>query len=419
MKHVPALIARKRDGAELAPEDIDALLEGYARGDVAEYQMSALLMAICFRGLTDAELDRWTARLIDSGERWEWSGVPGVRVDKHSTGGVGDKVSLVLGPVVAELGLQVPMIAGRGLGHTGGTIDKVESIPGLRTALDREDCGRLLAEVGFAIGSQTARLAPLDGELYALRDVTATVESVPLIAASIVAKKVAEGLDALVLDVKVGTGAFLPEQDAASELAERMVDLAARLGLPAEAVLTRMDEPLGSAIGNALEVREAVETLRGNGPSDVVEITAELGARMLVLADSKSDIPRARERVASVLSGGAALERFRRWVAAQGGDPRVVDEPERLPAAPVRTEALAAADGYLQSLDAREIGLLVVELGGGRTRKGDSVDPSVGVVLDRKPGDAVTRGERLATVHAANSAAGAGAARRIAALARI
>ncbi|MFN2432389.1 MAG: thymidine phosphorylase [Gemmatimonadota bacterium] len=426
--HVPSVIGRKRDGEELRPDELDAVLEGYLAGEVPEYQMSALLMAIVFRGMTDAELDRWTRRLVDSGERWDWSPVEGAKVDKHSTGGVGDKVSLVLAPLAAALGLKVPMVSGRGLGHTGGTLDKLEVIPGLRTDLDRSDVARLLDEAGFAMGGQTAAFAPLDRELYALRDVTATVESVPLIAASIISKKVAEGLDALVLDVKTGSGAFLRERARAEELARRMIGLARRMGLRAEALLTAMDQPLGRAVGHALEVREALEALRGEGPEDLREVTVALTSRLLAMtarpaakatdggatSERRAGGPGGSAAIHRALEDGSALERFRRMVEGQGGDPRVVDDPGRLPAAPAVVEARAPAAGWVQRLDAREVGMLVLELGGGRRRKGDEIDLAVGVVLDRKVGDEVRPGERLARVHAASEAAAQRGARRLA-----
>jgi pyrimidine-nucleoside phosphorylase len=367
--------------------------------------MSAFLMAVCLRGLTDAELEHWTARLIDSGERWEWSGVPGPKVGKHSTGGVGDKVSLVLAPVVAALGLRMPKVSGRGLGHTGGTLDKAAAIPGLRVNLDHADVERLLLDAGFAIGGQTARFAPLDGRLYALRDVTGTVESVPLIAASIVSKKVAEGLDALVLDVKVGSGAFLADEAAGEDLARTMIRLAGRFGLRAEALLTSMEQPLGRAVGNALEVREAIDALRGAGPADLVEVVLALAVRLQVAAGVERDDEAARRRAAAALADGSALERFRRWIAGQRGDARVVDDPSRLAAAPVRREVRASRAGFVSRLDAREVGLLVVRLGGGRRTKADRVDPAVGVVLERKLGDPVAAGDLLATVHAASGPA--------------
>jgi pyrimidine-nucleoside phosphorylase len=414
--HTPALIARKRDGGELTGAELDALLDGYLADEVPDYQMAAFLMAVCLRGLTDAELERWTARLVESGERWDWSGVPGPKVGKHSTGGVGDKVSLVLAPVVAALGLRMPKVSGRGLAHTGGTLDKVKAIPGLRVNLRRSDVERLLLDAGYAIGGQTAEFTPLDGRLYALRDVTGTVESLPLIAASIVSKKVAEGLDALVLDVKVGSGAFLASEDAAVELARTMIRLSARFGLQAEAVLTSMEEPLGHAVGNALEVREAIGALRGEGPADLVEVVLALAERLVVAAGAESDPQAARRRAAAALTDGSALERFRRWVAGQGGDPRVVDDPSRLPAAAATGEVRAPRGGFVSRLDARDVGLLVVRLGGGRRTKADRVDPEVGVVLERKLGDRVVPGDLLATVHAASPEAAAEAAAELGAI---
>jgi pyrimidine-nucleoside phosphorylase/thymidine phosphorylase len=385
----------------------------YLAGELPDYQMSALLMAICFRGLSDVELERWTAALVDSGERWEFRDVPGFKVGKHSTGGVGDKVSLVLAPLLAALGLKMPKVSGRGLGHTGGTLDKLGSIPGFRMDLDRAAVARLLGEVGCAIGGQTARFVPLDRELYALRDVTATVESVPLIAASIMSKKIAEGLDALVLDVKTGAGALMRDPAEAEGLARVMIGLGQRFGLRAEAVLTAMDQPLGRAVGNALEVREAVRTLRGEGPEDLVEVTVELAAALLRMTGGAPETAAARARARRELEAGSALERFRRWVTAQGGDPRVVDEPDLLPRAPAVEDVRAACAGWVSGLDAREVGRIVVDLGGGRKKKTDAVDPAVGLVLERKVGDEVARGDRLATVHAARSWEAASAAARL------
>ncbi len=375
--------------------------------------MAALLMAIYFRGLSSAELERWTVALVDSGERWDFRDVPGPKVGKHSTGGVGDKVTLVLAPLLAALGLRLPKVSGRGLGHTGGTLDKLASIPGFRTDIDRETVGRVLREVGYVLAGQTASFVPLDRELYALRDVTGTVESLPLIAASVMSKKIAEGLDALVLDVKTGSGALLRDPAQAEELARVMLSLGRRFGLRAEAILTRMEQPLGRAVGNALEVREALDTLRGAGPADLLEVTLALAGSLLVMVGQAPDEEAARERLGRALADGSALERFRRSVAAQGGDPRVVDEPERLPRAPAVAEARASRDGWVCALDAREVGRLVGDLGGGRRKKNDAVDPAVGVVLERKVGDQIAAGERLATVHAATPEAARAAARRL------
>jgi pyrimidine-nucleoside phosphorylase len=412
----PRAIERKRDGQELAPEEISQLLSRYRAGELPDYQMSALLMAIYFRGLSFAELERWTLALVDSGERWDFRDVPGPKVGKHSTGGVGDKTTLVLLPLLAALGLCLPKVSGRGLGHTGGTLDKLASIPGFRTDLDRPTVARLLREVGFALTGQTPSFVPLDGELYALRDVTGTVESQPLIAASIMSKKIAEGLDALVLDVKTGAGALMRDPARAEELARLMIALGRRFGLRAEAILTRMDQPLGRAVGNALEVREAIDALKGEGPADVIEVALALGASLLVSSGQAPDEASARSPLERALADGSALERFRRSVAAQGGDPRVVDDPARLPRSPATAAALARNGGWVRALDAREVGRLVVDLGGGRRAKTDVVDPGVGVVLDRKVGDSVAAGERLGQVHAATPAAAQVAARRLASI---
>jgi pyrimidine-nucleoside phosphorylase len=401
---VKALIATKRGGGELERRDLADLLRRYMAGEMPDYQMSALLMAIYFRGMTASELDQWTESLIGSGERWSWSHLAGPIVDKHSTGGVGDKVSLLLAPLLAALGLKVPMVSGRALGHTGGTLDKLESIPGLRTALSRNDFERLLTRVGFAMGGQTPTFVPLDGALYALRDVTATVESVPLIAASIMSKKVAEGVQHLVLDVKVGAGAFLPDSASAEELARVMIALGRRHGVHAEALLTSMEQPLGRTAGNALEIQETIATLLGKGPADLVEVTLALAARLLVMTGACRDESVAVERARAALADGSALEVFRRWIPEQDGDPRVIDDLGLLPGAPVRVEVRASRGGYVQSLDARKVGELVVRLGGGRQRKGDKIDPAVGFVFDRKVGDEVAAGDRLATVHASKSA---------------
>ncbi|HEY7461268.1 MAG TPA: thymidine phosphorylase [Gemmatimonadota bacterium] len=412
----PRLIERKRDGVELAPGEIEAFLSRFLTGEVPDYQMAAMLMAVFFRGLSPNELERWTLALVQSGERWDFRRVTGPKVGKHSTGGVGDKVTLVLAPLVAAVGLKMPKVSGRGLGHTGGTLDKLASIPGFRTDLDRAAVERLLNDVGYALAGQSDSFVPLDRDLYALRDVTGTVESLPLVAASVMSKKIAEGLDAVVLDVKTGAGALLSDPERAEALARAMLGLAGRFGLRAEALMTRMDEPLGRAVGNALEVREAIETLAGRGPADVLEVAMALGSSLLVQTGAAPDDDAARARLRWVLEDGSALERFRLSVAGQGGDPAVVDDPGRLPRAPASAEARAPRAGRVRGLDAREVGRLVVALGGGRLRKTDAIDPSVGVVLEQKVGDEVETGGRLATVHAATPEAALGAAQRLAEL---
>jgi len=362
--------------------------------------MAAMLMAVVWRGLDDEELMAVTRTMIGSGETWSWDlGRP--VGDKHSTGGVGDKVSIPLAPVLAACGLAVPMVSGRGLGHTGGTLDKLESIPGFRTDLGRHEFERLLADVGYAMGGQTGTFAPLDRELYALRDVTGTVESVPLIVASIVSKKVAEGLDALILDVKWGDGAFMRERDEAETLARRLVRVAGEFGVRTSAVLTDMDQPLGRTVGNALEIRESIEMLRGEGVESRFDtVVRALAARLLVLAGVDEDEDDAAARVDEAVGSGEALDRFRRNLEAQGGDPAVVDEPDRLPAAVVRREVVAERGGWIARLRARAVGEAVVALGGGRRKKGDEIDRSVGFEIGHTVGEEVVAGEAWAVVHA-------------------
>jgi len=407
------LIERKRDGAELEPGDLRRFLEAYLRDEVADYQMSALLMAVFFRGLSASETEEMTRAIIESGRRLDFKGEGPPAVDKHSTGGVGDKVSLVLAPLLAELGLRVPMMSGRGLGHTGGTLDKLESIPGFRTGLDLDEFRAVVDEVGCAMIGQTPEIAPLDGRLYALRDVSGTVESVPLIAASIVSKKVAEGIGGLVLDVKVGRGAFMSDEAAARRLAETMVTLAGSFGLKASALLTAMDEPLGVAVGNALEVREAFDCLRGEGPADLREVTLELCAVAAVDAGTQPDLDVARSRLASLLDDGTALDRFGRLIERQGGDRGVIDDPSRLAAAPVVRELSSPRTGWVTVLDAREVGLAAVELGAGRHALGDEIDPAVGFEVLCSVGDRVEAGQALARIHARTDDGAARAALRL------
>ncbi len=394
------LIERKRDGAELEPGELRRFLDAYLGGEVADYQVSALLMAVFFRGLSAAETEEMTRAIIESGHSLDFSGAGPPAVDKHSTGGVGDKVSLVLAPLLAEFGLLVPMMSGRGLGHTGGTLDKLESIPGFRTGLDLAEFADVVDEIGCAMIGQTSDIAPLDGRLYALRDVSGTVQSVPLIAASIVSKKVAEGIGGLVLDVKVGRGAFIPDEEDARQLAETMVALAGSFGLRARGLLTAMDEPLGRAVGNALEVGEAIDCLRGEGPADLREVTLELCAVAAVDAGAAADLAAARDRLASLLDSGAALERFGRLIERQGGDRRVIDDPSRFAAAPVVREFTARRSGWVGVLDAREVGLAAVELGSGRRALGDEIDPAVGFEVLCAVGEQIAAGQSLARIHA-------------------
>lgn len=393
------VIERKRDGRELTAGELKAFLDGILDGSVADYQIAAFLMAVYFQGLSPVELETLTRSIIESGSCLEFGDGGPPTVDKHSTGGVGDKVSLVLAPLLAEYGLRVPMMSGRGLGHTGGTLDKLESIPGFRTGLSLEQFKAVLSDVGCAMIGQTPEIAPLDGRLYSLRDVTATVPAMPLIAASIVSKKIAEGTSALVLDVKFGHGAFLRDRFEAVRLAEMMVELSEHLGLPATALLTAMDEPLGTAVGNALEVAEAISCLRGEGPDDLREVTLALSAEAVAVA-GVAPASEAASRLASLLDSGAALERFRVLVERQGGDPAVVDDPSLLPGAPSVTEIRASRSGFVARIDAREVGLAAVELGAGRRRAGDAVDPAVGFEVLTRVGEAVSDRQPLIRIHA-------------------
>ena len=393
------LIRAKRDGRPLAPEDIRALLTAYARGDVPDGQMAALCMAIWFRGLEPAELRAWTLAMLDSGATLELGSLPGRKVDKHSTGGVGDKVSLCLAPLVAACGVVVPMVSGRGLGHTGGTLDKLASIPGFRTDLSLAEARAQLAELGVCMLGQTQELAPADRRLYALRDVTATVDSIPLIAASIVSKKLAEDLDGLVLDVKVGSGAFMRRREDARQLGQTLVSLASELGCRTVAWLTSMDAPLGRAVGNALELLEAVEVLRGEGPADVRELTLRLGGEMLVLGGVVASVAAGEERLERAIADGSGLDRFRALVARQGGEARALEEPERLLGRLEVRDVLVPAAGWVVEVDTEALGLAAVVLGAGRIRSDASIDPGVGFTMLRTLGDAVAAGEPLLRIH--------------------
>jgi len=405
---VPGLIRRKRDGERFTEAEIRELIRAYTLGAVPDYQMAALLMAIVFQGLDGQELAAWTDAMMRSGAVLDHSAVPGRKVDKHSTGGVGDKISLCLAPAVAALGVRVPMVSGRGLGHTGGTLDKLESIPGFRVDLPIERSSRLLEELGIFLVGQTADLVPADRKLYALRDVTGTVESIPLIASSIMSKKLAEGIDGLVLDVKVGAGAFMRDVARARELASTMIGIGAAAGVEVRALLTDMNAPIGRTVGNALEVRESIEVMRGEGPADTTELTVELGAEMLLLGGVVSEAKRAREQVARALADGRALELFARLVEAQGGDPRVCDDPTRLPTAAEVETITARESGVLARIHPREVALAALEVGAGRRVKEDAIDPATGVELVAVPGDRVAAGDPLARLH--HDGAGAEAA---------
>lgn len=393
------LIRRKRDGGSLGRDQIDFLVQGVTSGAVPDYQAAALLMAIVWRGMTDEETLWLSEAMARSGRQADFSDIPGVKADKHSTGGVGDTVSLVLVPLAAACGLIVPKMSGRALGHTGGTLDKLDAIPGFRTSLTLAEIHAALSSVGCALVAQTAEMAPADRTLYALRDVTATVDSIPLIAASIMSKKLAEGLDALVLDVKVGRGAFMKTEPDARALARVLVMIGQRAGVRTEAVLTRMDVPLGRAVGNALEVAEAVGVLSGRRGSPLEAVAVELTATLLRLAGLDDSDEAARARAARALASGAAQETFRRLVANQGGDPRVIDDPARLPRAPQRHVVRASRDGYLVGLDAELVGRCAMLLGSGRVRKDAPVDPSAGVVLHARVGDRVASGDAVVELH--------------------
>jgi pyrimidine-nucleoside phosphorylase len=393
------LISTKRDGQHLTDAEIRRVVAAYMDGTLAEYQMAALLMAIFFRGLDDAETEALTTAMLHSGRVLDLSAVAGIKVDKHSTGGVGDKVSICLAPLVAACGVPVPMVSGRGLGHTGGTLDKLEAIPGFRTDLGADEFARVVGEVGACMIGQTKEIAPADKRIYALRDVTATVECVPLIVASILSKKLAEGIDGLVLDVKVGRGAFMKDAETARALADALVRVGTRAGKRVVAVLTRMDTPLGEAIGNALETREALEVLHGRGPADLTECTMVLGAEMLVLGGKAEHTQDARKLLAFAIESGAARRVMEKMIAAQRGDPGVVEEPSRLAVAPISSPVAATRDGYVTRADALEIGLSAVAMGAGRTRADQAIDPQVGITIHAKPGARVMRGEPLASLH--------------------
>jgi len=396
------LIQRKRDGGELTREEIDFFVQGYARGRIPDYQASALAMAVYFRGMTPVELSALTESMMRSGQVLDLSDLPGPRADKHSTGGVGDKTSLILAPLAAACGVFVPMISGRGLGHTGGTLDKLESIPGFRTRLGLDEFRSVLARCGLALIGPTPEIAPADHRLYALRDVTATVESLPLIAASIMSKKMAEGIDALVLDVKSGDGAFLGTLEQSRELARAMIAIGREMGRKVEALVTAMEQPLGRTVGNALEVAESIETLKGRGPRDLESLSIELAARMVHLS-AGIGLDVARGRVRGALVSGAGLQKLREVIELQGGDPRVCDDPTLLPRASGTVVVRADRDGRVRRLGARAIGHAAMLLGAGRETVDGTIDPTVGFVFHKKVGDPVSMNEPIVTVHAGTS----------------
>jgi pyrimidine-nucleoside phosphorylase len=400
------VIRKKRDGIELTRAEIDYLVQGCTRGEVPDYQVSAWLMAVILRGLTRGETSALTDAMLHSGEVLDLSEFPAKKIDKHSTGGVGDKTSLVLAPLAAAGGLVVPMISGRGLGHTGGTLDKLEAIPGFNVNLPVPDFRRVLGACGCAMIGQTSEIAPADRKLYALRDVTATVESPYLICASIMSKKLAEGIDGLVLDVKTGSGAFMKEEKDAAFLAELMVETGERMGKSVVALITDMDQPLGMMAGNALEVVEVLEVLRGAGPEDLRELCLELAGWMFHLGRVSETVADGKALATQLVRSGKALDKFRQMVSLQGGDLNALDHPDRLPRAKDTADVLSPAEGYVAAINCEAVGTACVVLGGGRAKKEDAIDPAVGVVLHRKVGDAVRAGEPLCTVHYNSDAQG-------------
>jgi pyrimidine-nucleoside phosphorylase len=393
------LIRRKRDGEELSPEEITALIDAFARNEVPDYQISAFLMATYFSGMTDREVSAMTEAMIHTGETVDLSSIPGVKVDKHSTGGVGDKTSLISAPIAAAAGVIVPMISGRGLGHTGGTLDKLESIPGFRTDLTVDEFRAQLAKHGLAFIGQTAEIAPVDGRLYAIRDVTGTVESIPLIATSIMSKKLSVGLDAVVLDVKVGSGAFMKKQVEARRLAQMMVGIGRRMNKRIQALITDMNQPLGYAVGNALEVMEVSQTLQNAGPTDLTRLSLELAARMIFLGKVTATLEEARALAQQKLLDGSGYRKLKEVITAQGGNPQVLDRFELLPNATGVREIPSPRAGYISSIHAEDIGRASCLIGAGRNTKEDSIDPAVGVILEVKTGQKVDAGGVLCRLY--------------------
>jgi pyrimidine-nucleoside phosphorylase len=393
------LIRKKRDSGEHSREEIDFLVSGYTRGDIPDYQMAAWLMATWLRGLTLTETAALTEAMLHSGEVLDLSALAGQKVDKHSTGGVGDKTSLILAPIVAAGGLTVPMISGRGLGHTGGTLDKLESIPGFNVNLSLDQFRRVLRECGMGLIGQTAEIAPADKKIYALRDATSTVESIGLICASIMSKKLAEGIDALVLDVKTGSGAFMKREQDAVRLAEIMVDTGKRMGKKVVALITDMNQPLGRAAGHSSEIIESIEVLNGEGPADLRDLSIELSAWMFYLGERTPSLEQGRRLAETMIATGQAREKFKQGIKLQGGDERVVEEPQRLPLARSHVDVVSESDGYITEANCEHFGTALAMLGGGREKKEDAIDPGVALEFHKRIGDLVKRGETLATIH--------------------
>ena len=393
------LIAKKRDGGELTKAEINFMIEGYTDGVIPDYQMSAMAMALYFKEMTTEERVNLTMAIVKSGDEIDLSAIEGIKVDKHSTGGVGDTTTLILAPLVASVGVPVAKMSGRGLGHTGGTIDKLESVPGFQVEIDGKTFNDLVNKNKVAVVGQSGNLTPADKKLYALRDVTATVNSIPLIASSIMSKKIASGADAIVLDVKIGSGAFMKNLDDARALAKAMVDIGNGAGRKTIGVISDMSQPLGFAVGNALEVKEAIDTLNGHGPEDLTELCLTLGSHMVVLANKAETIEEAREKLQAVIDNKQALETFKVFLASQGGDASVVDDPSRLPKASITKDVLAPKAGYVSTIIADEVGIAAGMLGAGRMTKDSVIDLAVGVVLNKKVGDYVEAGESLVTLH--------------------
>ncbi len=393
------LIAKKRDGETLTKNEIDFMIASYTKEEIPDYQMSAMAMTLYFQGMTTEERVDLTMAMVESGDQVDLSDIEGIKVDKHSTGGVGDTTTLILAPLVASVGVPVAKMSGRGLGHTGGTIDKLESIKGFQVELTAEKFNKLVNEQKVAVVGQSGNLTPADKKLYGLRDVTATVNSIPLIASSIMSKKIASGADAIVLDVKTGSGAFMKNLDDAKELAKAMVDIGNGAGRETIAVISDMNQPLGYAVGNALEIKEAIETLRGNGPEDLYELCLTLGSQMVYLAKQASSIEEARQKLEDAIHSGKAIEKFKTFVASQGGDTSVVDEPDKLPQAKYVVDIKATQSGIVNEIIADEIGIAASMLGAGRLTKESEIDLAVGVVLEKKIGDQVSEGETLVKVY--------------------
>lgn len=407
------LIAKKKHGEELTTEEIQAMIKGFTDGSIPDYQMSAMTMAICFNGMSKRETVDLTLAMRDSGDVLDLSGIDGVKVDKHSTGGVGDKTSLALTPIIAALGVPVAKMSGRGLGHTGGTIDKLECFPGFTTEISEETFVNNVNTIGIAIAGQTANLAPADKKLYALRDVTATVDQMSLIASSIMSKKLASGSDAIVLDVKTGNGAFMKKLEDSIALANAMVSIGNMAGKKTAAVITDMDQPLGFAVGNSVEVIEAIETLKGNGPKDFTEVVFALGSLMLQFAGAAKNDADAVEKMQSVIDNGKALDKFAEFVKAQGGDPSYVYDTEKFPKASITEEVLCTSEGYVKCILAEDIGIACMTLGGGRETKESVIDLSVGIILKKKIGDEVHKGDTLAVIYGNDAKKAASAKEKI------